>query len=727
MLAAGIALTAALCFALSTVAQHRAAVSSPDAKGLGVRLLLRLARRPVWVLGLLAGAAGLALHAVALSVGQLAVVQPLLVSGMLFAIPASVLLERRRPSAREWAYAGVVAVGLALFLLAARPSGGSELADQGVLGAMTAAGAAIAGCAALLAQGPGRRHRAALLGLAAGISFGVVSALLKHAVGQVAVAPLAVLTTWPVYALLALGLAGTVLTQTSYQAGALAASQPALNIAEPVVAVAIGATAFSEGLAVTPSALLGQTVGSLLMAWGVLRLTALTADPVGAPPSGTMPYIAEEPIAPGDGGATGPAPGVGHEGARRQVLRLEHRDPAHGALRRVLIVSGSVGAGHDGAAHELADRLRAQGVDVDVRDYLLALPIPCRYFLRDGYTASVKRAPQLFQWLFDAIERSWLVHAALRALCRLGDHTVRQWTRTHPYGVVVSTYPLASQSLGNLRRRGELDVPAVTYLTDPAVHRSWVHPAVDHHLTVTSWAARQGSQTYRVTMRPAGPLVPARFGTVDPARRAALRGELGLDPHRHVALLVTGSLGLGDVEHSARQVLAAGLVPLVLCGRNQALQRRLAAVPEVVALGWRDDVHDLMHAADVLVHNAGGLTFTEAMVAGLPAVSYRCIPGHGIANAAALRDGGLAPWARTEEQFTAALEHQAARGRTPLVPDDPALHVLSVLHGPPVAVPQRPLPRAAVSSAAARAGAGRNGRNGRGRSVPAAAWLRRSA
>jgi len=725
VLAAGIALTAALCFALSTVSQHRAAVSSPDAKGLGVRLLWQLARRPAWVLGLVAGAAGFALHAVALSVGQLAVVQPLLVSGMLFAIPASVLLERRRPSTREWAYAGVVVVGLSLFLLAARPSGGRDLADVGVLGALTATGAALAGGTALLARGPGRRHRAALLGLAAGISFGVVSALLKHVVGELAVAPLAVLTTWPLYALLVLGVAGTVLSQRSYQVGSLAASQPALNIAEPVVAVAIGAVAFGEGLAVTPAALLGQAAGALFMAWGVLRLTALTVDPVGAPPPGSTPHSAQVTTGP-DAGAIGRAPGGGvrHDRAQRRVLRLEHRDPAGGALPRVLIVSGSVGAGHDGAAHELADRLRAQGVDVDHRDYLLALPSLCRYFLRDGYTASVERAPQLFQWLFDAIEGRWLVHATMRAFCRLGDRTVRRWTQAHPYGVVVSTYPLASQSLGNLRRRGELRVPAVTYLTDPAVHRSWVHPAVDHHLTVTSWAARQGSQTYRVVMRPAGPLVPARFGTVDPARRLALRGELGLDPHRQVALLVTGSLGLGDVEHSARQVLTAGLVPLVLCGRNHALQRRLAAVPGVVALGWRNDVHDLMHAADVLVHNAGGLTFTEAMVAGLPAVSYRCIPGHGIANAAALRDGGLAPWARTDEQFTRALAQQAARGRTASVHDDPALHVLALLRRPPVDAPRRSLPLAATFAAAARTDAGRNGR---GRSVPAAAWLRRSA
>ncbi len=95
------ALGSALAAATSSVLQHRSARSAPVARRATGRLLGHLVTRPVWLAGLVAGAAGLVLHALALSGGRLAVVQPLLVSGMLFALPVSVALEGRRPQPRD--------------------------------------------------------------------------------------------------------------------------------------------------------------------------------------------------------------------------------------------------------------------------------------------------------------------------------------------------------------------------------------------------------------------------------------------------------------------------------------------------------------------------------------------------------------------------------------------------------------------------------------------------
>ena len=347
----------------------------------------------------------------------------------------------------------------------------------------------------------------------------------------------------------------------------------------------------------------------------------------------------------------------------------------------MLVVSGSVGAGHDGAANELASRLRAAGVHVDVRDYLHAVPRWYRVVLRRGYTVGVQRTGFLVEWLFVSIEQSRLVRGIVVASCRMGDGAVRRWLRDRDYDAVVSTYPLASQTLGKLRERGHLTAPAVTYLADPAAHPIWVHQSVDEHLTVTEASAEHGQRAYGVPMRAAGPLVSERFATgVTAARRRAARDELGLPHDTRVALIVTGSLGLGDVEHSARTVIEAGLRPLVLCGRNRELRERLSRIPGVVALGWRDDVHEIMHVVDVLVHNAGGLSLTEALVAGLPAVSYRCIPGHGRANAAVLDGAGLAPWAHDRDQFVRALQDCAGTRRALLPPDaDPAQVILDLI------------------------------------------------
>ena len=104
----------------------------------------------------------------------------------------------------------------------------------------------------------------------------------------------------------------------------------------------------------------------------------------------------------------------------------------------------------------------------------------------------------------------------------------------------------------------------------------------------------------------------------------------------------------------------------MLCGRNGALRRRWAGDPRVTPLGWRDDVADLMAAADLLVRNAGGLSLTEALVAGLPAVTYLPIPGHGRANAAVLDRAGVAGWPRDPQQLADAIERLASSAPRPL-------------------------------------------------------------
>jgi processive 1,2-diacylglycerol beta-glucosyltransferase len=353
---------------------------------------------------------------------------------------------------------------------------------------------------------------------------------------------------------------------------------------------------------------------------------------------------------------------------------------------RVLIVSGSVGAGHDGAAHELAARLERDGADVAVRDFLDAVPRPVARVLREGYVAAVDQVPVAFEALFRGLERRGLLWRVEQLICAHAARTVARWVSGFRPDAVVSTYPPAGQAIGALRADGRLAAPAYTYLTDPAVHISWLHPAVDHHLTVTAATAAHGAAAYGAALEVAGPLVPERFAQRLPAGELlALRGELASGDHRPLALLAGGSLGLGNVRTTVDDVTAAGFTAVVLCGRNDA-QRRSLTGPGVVALGWRDDVHRLLQVADVLVQNAGGLSFTESLVAGLPAVTYRPIPGHGRANAKVLDEAGLAPWARDRADLARHLHTQAARGRTERRFPDPADLILSRSAVPPAEV-----------------------------------------
>ncbi len=280
-----LALAAAACFALSTVAQHRAALAVGDADDVarsdrpaagalrrGLTALGRLLRSPLWVAGLVVGVAALLLQALALSRGALVVVQPILLLGLLLALPLSDAIARRRPGRGEVLAALAVLAGLAVFLVAAAPDRGAPLARGDELGVAAGAWTAAAVVAAVLGATVLRHWRALLLGLSGGALIGVASALLKQVVGLVGRDPGAALLDPATLGVVLTGVAGVLVTQAGYAAGHLSASQPAHSIAEPAVASAIGATAFAEHLAVGVLPVAGQVLGALLMVGGVIAI-----------------------------------------------------------------------------------------------------------------------------------------------------------------------------------------------------------------------------------------------------------------------------------------------------------------------------------------------------------------------------------------------------------------------------------------------------------------------
>lgn len=288
--AVGAALGGAASAALSTVLQHRSAGRTPKGRGLRLVLLARLLRQPMWLGGLLAAGAGLILNAFALHAGGLAVVQPLLLTGMLFALPLSMVLERRRPSAGEWGWAALLVAGLSGFLLVARPTTGQVPSDTEALAGVLLAGGTAAGLSIVVAKRL-HRHRAPFIGIAGGITYGMTAALIKQVVqltGGWAELPV----RWPTYALVAVGVTALMLSQTAYQSGPIASSLPHLTMAELLTGISLGVLVFHERLTASPTALLAEVMSLLAVAVGVVQLSrrhARTALPQVPPASAPLP------------------------------------------------------------------------------------------------------------------------------------------------------------------------------------------------------------------------------------------------------------------------------------------------------------------------------------------------------------------------------------------------------------------------------------------------------
>jgi drug/metabolite transporter (DMT)-like permease len=275
-LAIGAALGSALCFAISSALQQRGAARAPD--DCGHRLLLHLVVHPAWLAGFGAAAGTLALQAVALGNAELSLVQPLMLLGLLFALPVSVLLEKRKPSMREWGWAAVLVVGLSVFLLAARPENGPPIPQNHKLLEAGAVALLTIGAVIALGYGPARRHRAALLGLGTGICYGLAAAMMKYCYGIASTRGIVhLLVSWPLYAFAVIGGGGIMLNQAAYRSGPLAGALPPLAIADPLVAIVIGMVAFGEGLRRSPGAVLIQVLGFGILVVAIVALARSSA------------------------------------------------------------------------------------------------------------------------------------------------------------------------------------------------------------------------------------------------------------------------------------------------------------------------------------------------------------------------------------------------------------------------------------------------------------------
>jgi hypothetical protein len=269
-----LALLSASAFATSTVVQHRAATTVGEEHGANglAGLFLRLLRTPAWLAGQAAAVTGFVLHGAALRFGPVVLVQPLLSGGLVLTLALGALVDRRHPgrplpSRRQWVAAGVVVLGLTVFLLCAHPRHGAPRGRALVL-LLAGAGALLAALvASWWRRTPGRPHKALALGIAAGCGFGITGVLLKQVVHN---APTNWHAIWPLLLMIVVGVTSVVLAQSAYQSGALIESLPCLTVLEPVVAVAVASRAYGEHLHAGWLPHLGQAAGLVLLATGVV-------------------------------------------------------------------------------------------------------------------------------------------------------------------------------------------------------------------------------------------------------------------------------------------------------------------------------------------------------------------------------------------------------------------------------------------------------------------------
>jgi processive 1,2-diacylglycerol beta-glucosyltransferase len=339
---------------------------------------------------------------------------------------------------------------------------------------------------------------------------------------------------------------------------------------------------------------------------------------------------------------------------------------------RVLILSASIGEGHDLPARVLAEGLQRECPDVHVRieDGLAAMGGLLHRIGMSGSRFESRAGDLIFDveyWLLSRVAPTRRL--AGRLLEAIGGRGLLALITDERPDVVVATYPGVSEVLGRLRRRGRLDVPVVSAITDLAALRFWAHPGVDLHLVTHPESideVRSIAPTSRIVCTSG--LTSPDF--LAPRTRDDARRELELPLEGPVVAISGGGWAVGDLAGAASAALGIdGARVVCLCGRNEGVRRRLestfAGEPRVVVVGFTDRMGDWLAAADVLVHSTAGLTVLEAIMRGCAVVSYGWGRGHIRANNRAYTRFGLAEVVPTRAELSGALRRALERRPEP--------------------------------------------------------------
>ena len=299
-LAVVFALVAAFSNAVNLLTQHAASIRAPK-QVKGWRLGLYLARQPLWLLGGAAAVGSYIFQALALHNGPLSVVQPVLITELIFVLVLRQVWIHQDVARAAWAAVFIVCISLAVFLAAAEPSGGKPAPDTAEwLSAVLVFGGAVA----LLVVVSWRGHpvrRAAVFAAAAALCWAMEATFLKAATDTLASFGIAgMLIRWPVYALVGAVIAGTLLQQTALHVGPLSVSQPILIITDPFASIILSVWLFDERFTNSPVRIAIAIVAFAVMAFGVTVLSRTAPQDLDPSP------VPDPSPAPGSSPAPGP-------------------------------------------------------------------------------------------------------------------------------------------------------------------------------------------------------------------------------------------------------------------------------------------------------------------------------------------------------------------------------------------------------------------------------------
>lgn len=319
--------------------------------------------------------------------------------------------------------------------------------------------------------------------------------------------------------------------------------------------------------------------------------------------------------------------------------------------KKILILSASTGGGHNRAANALKESFEEKGYRVEILDSLKFTSPTMDKIISKGYEKSAIYTPKAYGRIYKYSDLPLTKSEVNRNL--MLEYMVKKLKKliiSKQPNFIIGTHPFPLMAVCKLKKRGVIDIPTMSILTDYTIHSTWVQNEIDMFITgdefVKNLLAREGIAHDKIFSYG----IPIERNFFKIRTKDEIREDLALDD-KFTILLMGGSFGAGNVKDEFKRLLSISkdIQIIVVAGRNAGLKEKLEKVlantitnKKVHILGFTNNVNELMSISDILVTKPGGLTTTEAILSEIPMIIPYFIPGQEEENLDFLLNNGLA-------------------------------------------------------------------------------------
>ncbi|MBR4179991.1 MAG: hypothetical protein IKR45_04735 [Treponema sp.] len=307
---------------------------------------------------------------------------------------------------------------------------------------------------------------------------------------------------------------------------------------------------------------------------------------------------------------------------------------------KILILSCNTGGGHNSAAKALKEVFTKKGNTADIKDVLAFGGQKASDLVCDAYIEMVKKTPKLFGEIYkmgskiSQLNQQKGIRSPVYYINKLYQDALEAYIKDNGYDAVVCVHIFAAEAMTNLKKHHKLTIPfyfiATDYYISPMLEETTPNAIFIAHKDSTFTYLNRGIPKKLIV--PSGIPVSSQFTTKKDKNK--IRAKLDLEPQDKVILLMSGSMGFGDLIDTARYIFDNGNADtkvIAITGHNKELYKELEknfdGETRLKLVGFTDKVSDYMDASDVLLTKPGGLSSTEALAKGIAIVHTAPIPG----------------------------------------------------------------------------------------------------